>query len=164
MEAPQMRGVEEPLLPEPRAVEGGATQSEGAIETQEARYPRLHKTAGLRSLDVWVEISKRASPHSNYRLGSCVNSGGKGMSHLQTSNQSPPHVTEGCLLQHRVRCSLLLSPLPAPALCRIVTPNASFWVRAPFRDCADRTRRIHTWIVARTLFGQFLSVAQEPNP
>src|SRR5215208_8384412 len=57
MEAPQMRGVEEPLLPEPRAVEGGATQSEGAIETQEARYPRLHKTAGLRSLDVWVEIS-----------------------------------------------------------------------------------------------------------
>src|SRR5215207_4476805 len=58
MEAPQMRGVEEPLLPEPRAVEGGATQSEGAIETQEARYPRLHKTAGLRSLDVWVEISK----------------------------------------------------------------------------------------------------------
>src|SRR5215216_1109273 len=58
MEAPQMRGVEEPLLPEPRAVEGGATQSEGAIETQEARYPRLHKTAGLRSLDVWVEISR----------------------------------------------------------------------------------------------------------
>src|SRR5215218_7905455 len=60
MEAPQMRGVEEPLLPEPRAVEGGATQSEGAIETQEARYPRLHKTAGLRSLDVWVEISRAA--------------------------------------------------------------------------------------------------------
>src|SRR5215204_5893945 len=59
MEAPQMRGVEEPLLPEPRAVEGGATQSEGAIETQEARYPRLHKTAGLRSLDVGVEISRR---------------------------------------------------------------------------------------------------------
>src|SRR5215208_7655385 len=57
MEAPQMRGVEEPLLPEPRAVEGGATQSEGAIETQEARYPRLHKTAGLRALDVWAEIS-----------------------------------------------------------------------------------------------------------
>src|SRR5215218_5498177 len=61
MEAPQMRGVEEPLLPEPRAVEGGATQSEGAIETQEARYPRLHKTAGLRSLDVWVEISSLAT-------------------------------------------------------------------------------------------------------
>src|SRR5688500_13422609 len=53
-----MRGVEEPLLPERRAVEGGATQSEGAFETQEARYPRLHQTAGLRSLDVWVEISK----------------------------------------------------------------------------------------------------------
>ena len=33
-------------------------QSEGAIETQEARYPRLDKTAGLRSLDVWVEISR----------------------------------------------------------------------------------------------------------
>src|SRR5215217_8596217 len=60
MEAPQMRGVEEPLLPEPRAVEGRATQSEGAIETQEARYPRLHKTAGLRSLDVWVEISSES--------------------------------------------------------------------------------------------------------
>src|ERR687897_3305068 len=53
-----MCGVEEPLLPEPGAVEGGATQSEGAIETQEARYPWLHKTARLRSLDVWVEISK----------------------------------------------------------------------------------------------------------
>src|SRR5215217_5322216 len=63
MEAPQMRGVEEPLLPEPRAVEGGATQSEGAIETQEARYPRLHKTAGLRSLDVWVEISNEVLCH-----------------------------------------------------------------------------------------------------
>ena len=39
--------VEEPLLPEPCAVKGGATQSEGAIETQEARYPRLHKTPGF---------------------------------------------------------------------------------------------------------------------
>ena len=58
MEAPQMRGVEEPLLPEPGAVEGRATQSEGAFETQERRYPRLHKTAGLRGLDVWAEISK----------------------------------------------------------------------------------------------------------
>src|SRR5215217_3454241 len=66
MEAPQMRGVEEPLLPEPRAVEGGATQSEGAIETQEARYPRLHKTAGLRSLDVWVEISRSLRVQSAY--------------------------------------------------------------------------------------------------
>ena len=67
MEAPQVCGVEEPLLPEPRAVKGGATQSEGAIETQEARYPRLHKRAGLRSLDVWVEISNvgdLASPTS----------------------------------------------------------------------------------------------------
>src|SRR5215211_6911961 len=72
MEAPQMRGVEEPLLPEPRAVEGGATQSEGAIETQEARYPRLHKTAGLRSLDVWVEISN--SPEIGAEL---VNRDGK---------------------------------------------------------------------------------------
>src|SRR5687768_789953 len=56
-----MRGVEEPLLPEPGAVEGGATQSEGAIETQEARYPRLHKTAGLRGLDVWADISSTSS-------------------------------------------------------------------------------------------------------
>src|SRR5918994_5377524 len=53
-----MRGVEEPLLPEPRTVEGRATQSQGAFETQEARYPRLHQAAGLRALDVWAEISK----------------------------------------------------------------------------------------------------------
>src|SRR5215218_7961922 len=62
MEAPQMRGVEEPLLPERCAVEGGATQSEGAIETQERRYPRLHKRAGLRGLDVWAEISNSRTP------------------------------------------------------------------------------------------------------
>ena len=58
LKAPQMRGVEESLLPEPRAVEGGATQSQGAIETQEARHPRLHKTTRLRALDVWAEISR----------------------------------------------------------------------------------------------------------
>src|SRR5215204_2342087 len=63
MEAPQMRGVEEPLLPERCAVEGGATQSEGAIETQERRYPRLHKRAGLRGLDVWAEISNSVQRH-----------------------------------------------------------------------------------------------------
>src|SRR5215208_1443680 len=53
-----MCGVEEPLLPERRAVEDRAAQSEGAFETQEARHLRLHKTAGLRGLDVWAEISK----------------------------------------------------------------------------------------------------------
>ena len=69
MEAPQMRGVEEPLLPEPRAVEGGATQSEGAIETQERRYPRLYKTAGLRGLDVWAEISRIVPEERIGRIG-----------------------------------------------------------------------------------------------
>src|SRR5215208_6035362 len=59
-----MCGVEEPLLPERRAVEDRAAQSEGAFETQEARHPRLHKTAGLRGLDVWAEIS-------NYEVGNC---------------------------------------------------------------------------------------------
>src|SRR5215211_2650912 len=78
MEAPQMRGVEEPLLPEPRAVEGGATQSEGAIETQEARYPRLHKTAGLRSLDVWVEISSATEALEGE------------LTHLRTASPPPP--------------------------------------------------------------------------
>src|SRR5215218_9113013 len=68
MEAPQMRGVEEPLLPERCAVEGGATQSEGAIETQERRYPRLHKTAGIRSLDVWAEISNARSSATSKAL------------------------------------------------------------------------------------------------
>src|SRR5919112_5398454 len=62
-----MRGVEEPLLPEPRAVEGGTTQSEGAIETQKASYPWLHQTARLRSLDVWVEISKPLLKHAKLR-------------------------------------------------------------------------------------------------
>src|SRR5215217_2226719 len=78
MEAPQMRGVEEPLLPEPRAVEGGATQSEGAIETQEARYPRLHKTAGLRALDVWAEISRMST--------------GRTLSEATTGNNHPSEV------------------------------------------------------------------------
>src|SRR5829696_818215 len=70
-----MCGVEEPLLPERRAVEDRAAQSEGAFETQEARHPRLHKTAGLRGLDVWAEISKRpcsgrASKPLHFFLGS----------------------------------------------------------------------------------------------
>src|SRR5215218_10139627 len=57
-----MCGVEEPLLPERRAVEDRAAQSEGAFETQEARHLRLHKTAGLRGLDVWAEISNNKAP------------------------------------------------------------------------------------------------------
>src|SRR5215207_7974601 len=80
MEAPQMRGVEEPLLPERCAVEGGATQSEGAIETQERRYPRLHKRAGLRGLDVWAEISNWHHPGAltGYRRG-CPYPGRRGL-------------------------------------------------------------------------------------
>src|SRR5215208_6298306 len=55
-----MRGVEEPLLQESLRVEGGATQSEGAIETQEARYPRLHKTLS-ENLSMRLE-ERRTSP------------------------------------------------------------------------------------------------------
>src|SRR5215211_2829649 len=89
MEAPQMRGVEEPLLPEPRAVEGGATQSEGTIETQVARYPRLHQTAGLRGLDVCAEISNTSELFSPAKE-SRVAFGGRGHPHrAQASGRSP---------------------------------------------------------------------------
>src|SRR5215203_6324715 len=60
MEAPQVRGVEEPLLPEPLRVEGRITQGQGALETQKRCHPRLHKAARIRSLGVCAEISKRA--------------------------------------------------------------------------------------------------------
>ena len=58
LEAPQVRGVEEPLLREPRGVEGRATQGQGAPQTQERCHPRLHKAARIRGLDVCAEISK----------------------------------------------------------------------------------------------------------
>src|SRR5215208_7322968 len=87
MEAPQMRGVEEPLLPEPRAVEGGATQSEGAIETQERRYPRLHKTAGFRGLDVWAEISK-GSPGRTFLQSSRLLMVGRMLAHIDYLEES----------------------------------------------------------------------------
>jgi DDE superfamily endonuclease len=45
--APQVRGDEEPLLSESLGVEGGATQSEGALEAQKRGHPRLHQAAGL---------------------------------------------------------------------------------------------------------------------
>src|SRR5215218_10464251 len=58
MEAPQVRGVEEPLLPEPLRVEGRITQGQGALETQKRCHPRLHKAARIRGLGVCAEISK----------------------------------------------------------------------------------------------------------
>src|SRR5215213_11574829 len=61
LEAPQVCGVEEPLLPESRGVEGRATQGQGALETQKGCHPRLHKAARIRGLDVCAEISNRAS-------------------------------------------------------------------------------------------------------
>ncbi len=57
LEAPEVRGVEESLLPEPIGVEDRATQGKGAVEAQEARHPRLPQTTGLRGLDVCAEIS-----------------------------------------------------------------------------------------------------------
>jgi hypothetical protein len=57
VQAPQVRGVEEPLLPEPRGVKGGATQGQGALERQKRHHPRLHKATRIRGLDVCAEIS-----------------------------------------------------------------------------------------------------------
>src|SRR5687767_15174557 len=55
LEAPEVRGAEEPLLPAPRAVEGRATQGQGALETQKRGHPGLHQAAGIRALDVCAE-------------------------------------------------------------------------------------------------------------
>ena len=44
--------LKEPVLPEPCRVEDRATQGKGAVETQEARHPRLHPATGLRGLGV----------------------------------------------------------------------------------------------------------------
>jgi hypothetical protein len=60
LEISQMRGVEEPLLPEYLGVESRATQGQRAFETQEARHFRLHQTAGLRGLDVCADSDIRA--------------------------------------------------------------------------------------------------------
>jgi hypothetical protein len=57
LEAPQVCGVEEPLLPEPLRVEGRATQGQGALERQKGCHPRLHKAARIRALGVCAEIS-----------------------------------------------------------------------------------------------------------
>jgi DDE superfamily endonuclease len=47
LEVPQVRGAKEHLLPEPLGVEGRATQSQGAFETQKRCHPRLHQTTGI---------------------------------------------------------------------------------------------------------------------
>src|SRR5215218_2222855 len=47
LEAPQVCGIEEPLLPEPLRVEGRATKGQGAIETQKRCHPRLYKAARI---------------------------------------------------------------------------------------------------------------------
>jgi hypothetical protein len=52
-----VRGAKEPLLPEPRGVEGGAAQGQRALETQKRCHPRLPQTARFRGLDVYDEIS-----------------------------------------------------------------------------------------------------------
>src|SRR5215210_8492954 len=83
-----MCGVEEPLLPERRAVEDRAAQSEGAFEPQEARHPRLHKTAGLRGLDVWAEISNRHSTSSCRRWGGAYSSSARTKSKRVGGRQS----------------------------------------------------------------------------
>src|SRR5918995_986731 len=103
-----MCGVEEPLLPEPGAVEGGATQSEGAIETQEARYPWLHKTARLRSLDVWVEIS---SWTDQYRASRAIAFGHDVLGRRTAGVIPPPNMV---YLRHQTpTTSIPLNPLGA---------------------------------------------------
>jgi hypothetical protein len=62
LEAPEVRGAQEHLLPEPLRVEAGVAQSQRALEAQEARHPRLPEAAGLGELDVHAEISKKRSP------------------------------------------------------------------------------------------------------
>src|SRR5215207_190433 len=57
LEAPQVCGAKEPLLPEPLRVEGRAAQGQGAFETQTRCHPRLHKAARIRGLGVCAEIS-----------------------------------------------------------------------------------------------------------
>jgi DDE superfamily endonuclease len=59
LEAPEVRGTQEPLLPAPRGVEGRATQGQGAPQAQKRRHPGLHQAAGIRALDVCAEISRR---------------------------------------------------------------------------------------------------------
>src|SRR5829696_4372033 len=61
LEAPEVCGAKEPLLPEPLRVEGRATQSQGAFETREGCHPRLHQTAWVRGLGICVEISNTKS-------------------------------------------------------------------------------------------------------
>src|SRR3712207_1653334 len=69
LEAPQVCGVEEPLLPKPQRVEGRATQGQGASETQKGCHPWLHKAAGIRALGrseerrVGKECRSRWSPY-----------------------------------------------------------------------------------------------------
>jgi hypothetical protein len=58
VEAPEVCGTQEPLLPEPQRVEGRATQGQGTFKAQERRHPGLHKTARLRGLNACAEISK----------------------------------------------------------------------------------------------------------
>src|SRR5215203_5772151 len=57
LEAPQVCGAKEPLVPEPLRVEGRAAQGQGAFETQKRCHPRLHKAARIRGLGVCAEIS-----------------------------------------------------------------------------------------------------------
>jgi hypothetical protein len=47
LEAPEVSGAKERLLPEPRGVEGRAAQGQRALETQERYHPRLHQTTGI---------------------------------------------------------------------------------------------------------------------
>lgn len=60
LEASEVCGAQERLLLESLGTAGRATQSQGALEAQKARYPRLHQAAGLRGLGICAEISNVA--------------------------------------------------------------------------------------------------------
>ena len=112
MEAPQVRGVEEPLLPEPLRVEGRITQGQGALEAQKGCHPRLHKAARIRGLGVCAEISNQGGA----LRGACLAGGDEdGASCLERSLggrlRAVPEAATDSLLTQVPRSSALGSSL-----------------------------------------------------
>lgn len=62
LEAPEVRGAKERVLPEPARTEPRVAQSQGAAQAQGACHLWLHQTAGILRLDVRAGISKGVGP------------------------------------------------------------------------------------------------------
>ena len=58
LQAPEVRGTQERLLPDPFRTAYRAAQGQGAFETQKRCHPRLHQAARIRGLGVCAEINR----------------------------------------------------------------------------------------------------------